>query len=155
MRMAHLIKLNALLRHTGLWVLHPENPQLGLHQVRGILLHGAHVKPEPSEVGILVGRRDDVCKTKRTVLITNKDKSYLCRAESFKTICTVFLCSWWGFSRAIRGCCQMNGLDRRAIWWTTQTVGEDLWIAPVVHISLVNQPRVTRRTFELVFECLT
>lgn len=62
MYMGHLIKLNALLRHTGLWVLQPENPQLGLHQVGGVLLHGADVKPEPSEVGIVEGRRDDVCK---------------------------------------------------------------------------------------------
>lgn len=37
--LTYLIKLNALLRNTGLWVLQPKNPQLSLYQVRGILLH--------------------------------------------------------------------------------------------------------------------
>lgn len=59
------------------------------------------------------------------------------------------------FSLVFRGCCQMNRLNRRAIWWTTQTVLDDLWIAPVVHTSLVIKPRVTWRTFELMFECVT
>ena len=56
----YLVELNALLRHPGLGVLEPEDPQLGLHQVAGVLLHGGHVERQPPEVRVVVSMRDDI-----------------------------------------------------------------------------------------------
>lgn len=62
----YLVELDALLRHSGPGVLKTEDPELGLHQVGGILLHGGHIKCQSPEVRIEVCRRDDIYKGERT-----------------------------------------------------------------------------------------
>lgn len=58
----YLVELNALLRHSGPRVLKTEDSELSLHQVGGIVLHGGHIKHQPSEVRVEVCRRDDIYK---------------------------------------------------------------------------------------------
>lgn len=58
----YLVQLYPLLRDARLGVLQAEDPELGLHQVGGILLHGRHVKPDDSEVKAVIARWDGICK---------------------------------------------------------------------------------------------
>ncbi len=66
---AYLVELNALLRHSGPLVLKTEDPELSLHQVGGILLHGGHIKRQPPEVRVEMCRRDDIYKSGERVTV--------------------------------------------------------------------------------------
>lgn len=57
----YLVELYPLLGDASLGVLQAEDPELSLHQVGGILLHGRDVKPDNPEVKAVIVRRDGVC----------------------------------------------------------------------------------------------
>lgn len=65
----YLVELDALLRHSGPWVLKTEDPELSLHQVGGILFHRGHIKRQPPEVRVEVCRRDDIYKNGERVAV--------------------------------------------------------------------------------------
>lgn len=61
----YLVELNALLRNSSSRVLKTKDSELSLHQVGRVLLHGGDIECQPSEVGVEVCRRDDICEQKR------------------------------------------------------------------------------------------
>lgn len=77
----YLVELYPLLGDAGLGVLQAEDPELGLHQVGGVLLHRRDVKPDDPEVKAVVVRRDGVCNKADWDFITFPDDEVCC---SFK-----------------------------------------------------------------------
>lgn len=78
----YLVQLDALLRDTGFRVLHAEDPQLGLHQVGGVLLHGRHVEGQPSEIRVVVRRGDNICGTTGNTF-ENMEAVGMCECECY------------------------------------------------------------------------
>lgn len=58
----YLVQFYPLLWDPRLWVLQAEDPELGLHQVGGVLLHRRDVKSDDSEVKAVIARWDGICK---------------------------------------------------------------------------------------------